>query len=128
MGQRLRKSTLASAAVGRDALVRNPQISRRFASLPEDIDRNAAAGIPVAADSQPARLEKIHQSICNRDRAIFVECAVVAEGAEIQLQRLTFDQPTLWHIVDHEMCEVRLSRHWAQRCELRRREASQIKL
>ncbi len=41
----------AAAAIGRDALVRRPDILRQFAGLPEHVDRNAAARIPVAADA-----------------------------------------------------------------------------
>ena len=44
-----------AAAIGRDALVGQPQALGRRAGLPEHVDRHAAARIPVAADAQPAR-------------------------------------------------------------------------
>src|SRR5437764_6830461 len=43
-------------AIGGDALVREPQPLGRRPRLPEDIDRHAAARIPIAADAQPLRL------------------------------------------------------------------------
>ena len=52
---RLRRGS-AAPAIGRHALVGQPQALRRRAGLPEHVDRDAAARIPVAADAQPARL------------------------------------------------------------------------
>src|ERR1700712_3399647 len=46
-------SGLSSPAIGSDALVGHPQACWRRARLPEDVDRNAAARIPIAADPQP---------------------------------------------------------------------------
>jgi putative hemolysin len=40
----------ATAPIGGDALIRDPDARGQFANLPEDVDRNAAAGIPIAAD------------------------------------------------------------------------------
>ena len=42
----------APAAIGRNALVGNPHSLGQLAGLPEHVDRNAAARIPVAADAQ----------------------------------------------------------------------------
>jgi len=39
------------AAIGRDALVGHPHALGQFAGLPEHVDRDAAARIPVAADA-----------------------------------------------------------------------------
>ena len=56
MGSSLR-AYLTAAAIGRDALIRNPQPLGDAASVPEHVDGNAAARIPVAADPQPFRLD-----------------------------------------------------------------------
>src|SRR5712691_3254463 len=44
---------LAAAAVGGDAGSRQEEAGRRLAGLVEDIDRDAAARVPVAGDAQP---------------------------------------------------------------------------
>src|SRR5690606_37660645 len=49
------RPALAAPAIGRNALLRQPQALRRRIALPEDVDRDAAAGIRVAADAQPPR-------------------------------------------------------------------------
>src|SRR5690606_30210715 len=52
---------------------------------------------------------------------------MIPERAEIKLQRFAFHQPALGHVVDHEMREVGLSRHGAERGELRAGESHDIK-
>src|SRR5215469_16423760 len=69
----------------------DPQAGRRLAGLIEDIDRDAATRIPIAADPQPRRSEGIDQPARDRQRAVLMECRVVPERAEIQLQRLAFE-------------------------------------
>src|SRR5919112_1000623 len=69
----------ATAAIRRHALVWQPQGLRRRAGLPGDVDRHAAARIPVAADAQPARLHLVDQPVANPDRHILVEAAMIAE-------------------------------------------------
>src|SRR6266581_3557981 len=66
-----------------DALIRYPESRRQLAPLPEHIDRHAAARIPVAADAQPLRLDRRDELLGDRDRAVLVEGAVVAEAREI---------------------------------------------
>ncbi len=51
------RQRLAAAAVGDDTLVREPHIGGAFARLPEDVDWNAAAWVPVAADAQVMRFQ-----------------------------------------------------------------------
>ena len=54
----------AAPAIRRDALVGHPDALRQLARLPEHVDRNAAARIPVAADAQPLRLEQRPRAAC----------------------------------------------------------------
>ena len=61
---------------------------RACAGLPEHIDGHAAARVPVAADAQIVRLEKASEPLADRHRAVLVEGAVVAEGGEVELERL----------------------------------------
>src|SRR3546814_7422298 len=60
----------ASSAIGRDALVGEPQALGRRAGLPEDVDRDAAARIPIAADAQPFRLHFVGEEAADADGAI----------------------------------------------------------
>ena len=55
-----------------------------------------------------------------------MECAVVAEGLQKQLQRLGFHQEITRNIVDDDMGEIRLAGHRAKRCEFGRSEAHDI--
>ncbi len=54
----------AAAAIGRHALVGQPQALGRRAGLPEDVDRDAAARVPIAADAQPARRQQRRPGPC----------------------------------------------------------------
>ena len=58
------RQALAPPAIGRDALVGHPHALRQSAGLPEHVDRDAAARIPVAADAQPFRLDLGRRSAC----------------------------------------------------------------
>src|SRR5690606_23238531 len=62
----------AAAAIGRHVLAWKPQTRRRLARLPEDVDRNAAARIPVAADAEPQWLQLGIEALGDADRAILV--------------------------------------------------------
>src|SRR3954462_12056477 len=73
------KTELAPSAIGRDTLLRPPQALRHVAGLPEHVDRDAAARIPVAADAEPFRLDLSGDALADGHRAILVEGAVVAE-------------------------------------------------
>ena len=88
-GRRLRpwgppgSSFLASAAIGRDALIGQPHTLGGFAGLPKDVDRDAAARIPVTADPEPARFQKADKILADPHRAVFVERAVVSEAQKV---------------------------------------------
>src|SRR6476661_5263903 len=100
---------LAPPAVGLHSLIGKPQAFRRLAALPEDVDRHAAARVPVTADAKPAGLHLGHKPLPDADRHVLVETAMVAEGAEKQLQALALDDRLGGRIVDDEVREVRLS-------------------
>src|SRR6478752_9963602 len=84
---------LAPAAIRRDALLGHPQSLRCAAGLPEHVDRDAAARIPVAADAQELRLDLARDALADHDGAILVECAVIAEARDVELERLRLQQP-----------------------------------
>ena len=105
-------------AIGRDALVRQPQPVRHRAELPEHVDGDAAARKPIAADAQIRRFDQIGDALADGDRRVFVERPEIAEAREIELQRFRFEQPALRRIVDDEMSEVRLAGDRAEAGEL----------
>src|SRR5215218_1891566 len=116
----------ATAAIGRNTLVGQPQALGWSAGLPEDVDRHPAARIPVAADPQPPRLHLVHQPLSDSYGHVLMKTAVVPERAKEQLQAFALDDRLGGRIVDHQMGEVRLSGHRAERRELRRREPHHV--
>src|SRR6478735_11976807 len=121
-----RLERLATSTIGRDALIRHPHVFRKFSGLPKHINRHSATRIPVAADAQPFRLEQRKQSLADRDRAIFVESAVIAEAVEIELQRLRFDKETRRYVVNDQMGKIRLPGDRTQSGEFRRGKSRHI--
>src|SRR3954447_13506686 len=119
-------SSSAPAAIGRDALLGHPQSLRRAARLPEHVDWNAAARIPIAPDAQELRLDLARDALADHHGAVLVEGAVIAEAGDVELERLRFQQPLAGRVVDHQMREIRLSRDRAERGEFRHGEAYQI--
>jgi hypothetical protein len=118
----------AAPAIRRNALLGYPQSSGRAPGLPEHVDRDAAARIPVATDPQPAWREEVHQATCDRQRAVLVECAVIAKGLQVQLERLALDEPAARYLVQHEVCEIGLPGNRAQRREFRHGKAHETDL
>jgi hypothetical protein len=53
-------------------------------------------------DAQPARFEQCDEPPPDADGAILVEGAVIAEGAEVELQRFRLHEPAIRHVVDDE--------------------------
>src|SRR5262249_19563428 len=94
--------------------------------LPEDIDRYAAARIPVAADAQEFRLEQGDEFLADRDGTILVEGADTTEAAEIELERLRLQQPFSRRVVDDEVCKIDVTGGRTERGEFRRSEARDI--
>ena len=60
--------------------------------MPEHVDRNSSARIPVPADAQPLRAHFIEQAHPDPDGHIFVEAVVIAEAAKKQLQKQIDDE------------------------------------
>ena len=118
---------LTPPSIGRDALVRHPDALGQLARLPEHVDRNAAARIPVAADAQPLRLEQRRRAACRcrrcNPRGRQPGCGSSPDRASATSN--SSSQPRR-HIVDHEMREIRLAGDRAQHGEFRRGEARDI--
>ena len=87
MGPTKMEQALAPTPVGSDALVRQPEPFRSRSALPEDIDRDAATWVPVAANPKPARLGRLEQPTTDRHGAVFMKGAMVSEGSQIELER-----------------------------------------
>ena len=95
--------------------------------MPEHVDRDSAARIPIAADAQPHRLHLVEQPLADADGAVLVKPGMVAEAAQEQFERLGFDDRLAGNIVDDEVREVGLAGDGAQRGELGRREPDEIR-
>src|SRR3546814_2348931 len=104
-------------AIGGDTLVGQPQAPGRGAGLPEDVDRNAAARIPIAADAQPFRPHLVEQAPADADGAILVEPRVTPKAGEEQLEALRFDDRRAGGVVDDEVREIGLAGHRTERSE-----------
>src|SRR6185312_6463390 len=101
-------AALTPSTIGRHALIGHPQPVGHRAGLVEDIDRHAAARIPIAADAQPGGCDLPDQPLGDGEGAVLVEIAVIAKSAEEELKRLALDQPLAGDVIDHEMREVGL--------------------
>ena len=55
-----------------------------------------------------------------------MECAMVAKGMQVELQALALHQPLVRHIVNDDMCEIRLPGHRTDRGELWRCETNHV--
>ncbi len=109
-----RKRVLNTPLVRRHALVREPQAGRWISGLPEDVDGDAAARKPIAADAQPTGLGDSLDLLADHQRAVLMEVTVVAKAGKIKLQGLAFDQARPRGVVDHQMREVGLAGDRAQ--------------
>src|SRR5262249_23262189 len=96
------------------------------AGWPEDVDGYAAGRIPISADAQEFRLEQGDEFLSDRDGAVLVESADVAEAAEIELERLRLQQPFSRRVVDDEVRKIGLAGDRAERGEFRRAETRDI--
>src|SRR5262249_31074834 len=103
---------LSPSPIRRHARLRQPRILRWRARLPEHVDRDAAARVPVAGYPQPERLRRLDHAAPDHDGAFLVEGGMVAERHEEQLQRLRFHQQRVRRVVDDEMREVGLAGDW----------------
>lgn len=83
------------------------------------MDRYAATRHEVTPDLRTPGLARRHEVIQNPVYHFLVETSVVAEGEQVNLQRLAFDAKAVRHVLDVDGPEVRLSRDWTKRGELR---------
>src|SRR3546814_18002313 len=61
--------SLTPAPIALDTLIGHPQPLGRWSRLPEHIDWNAAARIPIAADPEPPGLHPLEQALADPHRA-----------------------------------------------------------
>merc|ERR1712185_789803 len=108
------------------ALIGHPKAVGHGAALPEYVDRNATARVPVAADTQPARRHLVEQALPYADGHILVKTAMIAEASEKQLEAFRFHDGLARRVVDHQMREIGLTGNGAQRCEFGRGKAHAI--
>src|SRR3546814_17988962 len=104
--------SLTPAPIALDTLIGHPQPLGRWSRLPEHIDWNAAARIPIAADPEPPGLHLLEQALADPHRAILETGGVVAAAAQKQLQRLGLDHRVAGTLVDptkngRESCRAR---------------------
>src|SRR3546814_1653032 len=97
------------AAVARYILRREPWPRRRFTRLPEHVDGNAAARIPIAANSEPERPHFREQPLANANSAILMKARVVTECTKKQLQRFRLNNHLIRGIVDRKSTRMNSS-------------------
>src|ERR1700727_2285433 len=73
------QSDSSAAAIGGNALVGNPHPLGQLSGLPEHIDRDAAAWVPVTPDPQPFRLDLGRDPFADCDGAVLMKRSVIAE-------------------------------------------------
>ena len=76
---------LTPPTIGRHALIGDPYAVWQRPGLPEDINGNTTAGIPISANPEPLGLQEIGKTARNGDSAILVEGTVISERAKEQL-------------------------------------------
>lgn len=117
---------LTSATIAGHALVRHPKALWRQTCLPEHVDWNSPPRIPVSTDSKPFCACGFDDPLADHHRTVFMKSAVIAEGSQEQFERLGLYDFVFWHVVDHQVREIRLAGHGAQARELGASEADQI--
>src|SRR6187399_3150617 len=109
------------AFVARKITSHTSQVRKRSAlplPLANHARGEAAAGLPVGNDRERARLEGAADVVANLVCRGLEENTLVAEGVEIELQRLEFDAPLVGDVAHYNGAEIRMPRHRAHRREL----------
>src|SRR3984893_13927821 len=75
---------LSPSAIGRHALIGHPGAGGHLSCRPKDIYRHAPARKPIAADSQPARLQAKGEILADPQGEILVESPVLAKRREVE--------------------------------------------
>src|SRR5579872_2637460 len=106
-------------AIGRNALIGNPHSLRQFSGLPEHVDRNAAARIPIAANPKPFGFDLRRDALADGDRAVLMEGAMVTEARNIKLEGFGLEEPPVRYKIDHQVCKIGLTGDRTKRGEFR---------
>ena len=77
--------------------------------LPENINRNAAARIPIAANAQPFRFHARDQPLGDHYGAILMKRTMIAEAAHKQLKAFALDQMLVGYIIDNQIGKIGLA-------------------
>src|SRR3954464_1689091 len=117
---------LTASPVGGDAGVGQPHAARQFSALPEDINRHAAARIPVACHADELWFDCLLYTLADLECGVLVKSAGLEKAVQELLQRFGFHDPGGGHIMSYEMGEVRLAGDGTKGGEFRRREAHLI--
>ena len=72
----------------------------------------------LSVDQRFLRTTSRHDIVQDAINNLFVEAAGVAIRSEIEFQRFRFNAPITWHVFYRDFGEIRLTRHWAKRCEI----------
>src|SRR6185295_2523403 len=87
---------------------------------------DSAAHVEVGGETQKARLQGRREEVRNLVRDRLVEGAAIAEGPDVELERLELDAELVGNVLEFERCEIRLARARAQARELRDAHADRI--
>src|SRR5579863_10406535 len=91
----------------------------RLSALRDNRSVDSAAHVEAGAQSQEARLHRRVQMIGDFVRDRLVKCTAVAEGPDVELQRLQLHAALIRHVLQFECREVRLPGARTQTRELR---------
>ena len=116
----------AAATVGRYTGIGDPDGFGERALLEEDIDGDAAAGIPITGDAKPLGFGGSDQALGDIDGAIFMESTVIAEGSEIELEGFAFDEEFVGDVIDDDIGEIGLAGDGTERSKFGAGEADEI--
>lgn len=74
---------------------------------------NASAHVKVARNPHPTWLARFAQFFKQAIDHAFVENSLIAKGIVIQLQRFQLDTSLIWHVIELNCREIRLTGFWA---------------
>ena len=91
-----------------------------------DSERDSAAGGELRGYDCLAWCARLHEIVKNTIGYRFVKGALIPIRSQIKLQRFAFDTKTVWHVIDIDPGEIRLTRDWANRSEIVRFEMNPV--
>lgn len=119
---------LATATIGRHALVWNPHALRGLAVLIKHINRNTSARVPIAANTKPFWAYLAYKTLANTCCASFVKITMVTVRPEKELEGFALDNPLIGDIIDDQMRKIGLTRNRAYARKLWRNKTHHIGL